>query len=164
MIKVSFDKATPADLREIERLARIIWHEYYTPIIGEKQVDYMLEKFQSAEAMREQLGEGALYYLVQADGEAAGYFCVKQDGTNLFLSKIYLLAAMRGKGIGAQTIDFIAALALGFSCTGITLTVNKKNAASIAAYKKLGFAVTGPLLSDIGGGYVMDDYAMRRPL
>ena len=48
----------------IEELAYDIWHEHYTPIIGKKQVDYMLKKFQSSKAMNEQIQNGSLYFLI----------------------------------------------------------------------------------------------------
>jgi len=39
----------------IECLAYEIWNEYFTPIIGKAQVDYMLEKFQSKKVITEQI-------------------------------------------------------------------------------------------------------------
>jgi diamine N-acetyltransferase len=55
------------DVKEIEKvasLAREIWTEHYTPIIGQEQVEYMLENFQSAGAIKEQIQTGVLYYLL----------------------------------------------------------------------------------------------------
>ena len=42
---------SPAQIEQCALLAEAIWREYYTPIIGEAQVAYMLEHFQSAEAI-----------------------------------------------------------------------------------------------------------------
>lgn len=42
----------------------------------------------------------------------------------------------------------------------ITLTVNKNNLNSISIYKRMGFEIEGELITDIGGGFVMDDYLM----
>ena len=46
------------DFSQIETLAREIWEEHYTPIIGAEQVAYMLDKFQSVAAMQKQIKEG----------------------------------------------------------------------------------------------------------
>jgi len=46
----------------------------------------------------------------------------------------------------------------------ITLTVNKHNAGSLEAYRKLGFEKIGPIVQDIGGGFVMDDYILKLTL
>lgn len=35
-----------------------IWHDHFVPIIGEAQVDYMLEKFLSPDALVEQINNG----------------------------------------------------------------------------------------------------------
>ena len=48
-------RIVPADTAEllynIEALADDIWHEYLTPVLGQPQVDYMLENFQSVDAI-----------------------------------------------------------------------------------------------------------------
>lgn len=38
--------------KQISSLAEVIWREHFTPIIGEKQVLYMLDRFQSYEAIK----------------------------------------------------------------------------------------------------------------
>ena len=40
----------------------------------------------------------------------------------------------------------------------IWLTVNKRNDDSIAIYKKFGMEIIRSEVTDIGSGYVMDDY------
>jgi hypothetical protein len=37
---------------EIENLARAIWSQHYTPIIGASQVEYMVNNFQSFDAIK----------------------------------------------------------------------------------------------------------------
>ena len=64
----------------------------------------------------------------------------------------------RGHGLGKRAIEFAAACARQTGATRIRLTVNKHNAAAIAAYQRAGFVRTRELVADIGGGYVMDDY------
>ena len=47
-MSLSFDPArTDAEVAAIAGLAREILHEYYVPLIGQAQVDYMVGKFQS---------------------------------------------------------------------------------------------------------------------
>ena len=47
---------------------------------------------------------------------------------------------------------------------GLVLNVNKHNVSAQAAYQRRGFAIRGPVVLDIGGGFVMDDFVMARPL
>ena len=72
---LQFQKVAPP--RQIETLAALaskIWHEHYTPLLGAAQVDYMVEKFQSAPALAHQMEhEGYTYYLLLLDGVPALY-------------------------------------------------------------------------------------------
>ena len=145
-------------------LAREIWNEYFTAIIGKAQVDYMLDKFQSKKAITEQLENGFLYFLIKDNNEAIGYIGVLPKEKKLFLSKLYVRSAERGKGYGREAIRFLEELAIKKGVNRISLTVNKNNSATIEAYKKLGFEVRGHVIQDIGNGFVMDDYEMQKHL
>jgi len=150
------------DIKIIASLANSIWNEHYKPIIGLEQVTYMVEKFQSVEAISSQIKEdGFEYYRIDHAFEPSGYIGIKRAGDELFLSKFYILKSRRGKGLGKRGKDFIIerAKAVGAKC--ISLTVNKGNINSIKAYEKMGFKNLGPVVADIGNGYIMDDYMMK---
>ncbi len=156
---------TDAEIRVTARLAMEIWTEHYTAIIGADQVDYMLDKFQSENAITKQIQNmGYIYYLIKTNKNAIGYFAIIQENEELFLSKLYIQKTMRGKGLARKTIDFIKTIALESNLGKITLTVNKNNIGPIAAYQKLGFVNTGPVIQDIGGGFIMDDYKLELKL
>jgi GNAT superfamily N-acetyltransferase len=146
-------------------LAHEIWYEYYVPLIGRAQVDYMVSKFQSSGAMAGQMREGYEYYLAQRDGRPIGYCAVQpQPAENsLFLSKLYLLRDARGAGTGRVCMEFIEQLARRRGLTLLWLTVNKGNPA-VKAYERLGFRIAADLVMDIGGGFFMDDYRMEKSL
>ena len=148
------------EFETIEKLADTIWREHYIPIVGKPQIDYMLEKFQSVRAMNEQVANGYAYYTVSYEELAVGYLSIKTEIEYLFLSKIYVLKAYRGKGIGKIMIDFIEDKAETYNLNKIRLTVNKYNTNSIKAYEKMGFKNVGELVQDIGHGFVMDDFEM----
>ena len=152
------------DYELIARLADTIWREHYTPIIGEGQVSYMLERFQSAGAVREQVASGMRYYVLWHQGQPAGYCAYEKRGEALFLSKIYVLKSLRGHGLGKAAMAFVAEQARQEKCRQISLTVNRHNAESIAAYLRMGFLQGPPVQQDIGGGYIMDDYVMTLDL
>ena len=104
---------------------------------------------------------GMQYFLLQYESRPAGYFAFEMQDDALFLSKIYVLSPLRGKGLGRSAMSYIADHAKQSGCRSVTLTVNKHNAASIAAYERMGFRKEEPVVKDIGGGFVMDDYRMR---
>jgi len=146
----------------VESLAREIWTEHYISIIGIEQVDYMLNRFQSRQAIREQIRGGALYFLMKEDNEFIGYIAVQPKGADLFLSKIYVRSSRRNKGQGKKAVCFAEKLAQEKGLRKIVLTVNKNNVNAIKAYEKMGFRNIGPLVQDIGNDFVMDDYIMEK--
>jgi ribosomal protein S18 acetylase RimI-like enzyme len=154
--------STENQIEIVESLAREIWTEHYVPIIGREQVDYMLDRFQSGKAISEQIRAGSLYFLIEEDSEFIGYIAVEPKGDELFLSKIYVKSSRRGKGYGKKAIQFVERLAKEKGSRKIVLTVNKNNIIAIRAYEKIGFKNLGPVLQEIGNGFVMDDYKMEK--
>jgi RimJ/RimL family protein N-acetyltransferase len=152
------------DIKIIETLADIIWNEYFTPIIGKAQVDYMLDKFQSEESITEQIKQGFLYFLIQSDNKFIGYLGVLPKGDELLLSKLYILSSGRQKGYGKEALNFIKHLALQKKLNKITLTVNKYNTDTIRIYEKSGFKTINSIVKNIGNGFVMDDYIMEKKI
>ena len=154
-----------SDFKLISQLAKAIWTEHYTPIIGVNQVNYMLKKFQSENAVRNQvLNDEFKYFIISNMSLPIGYLSIKKEDSSLFLSKIYIAKTSRGQGIGKTSMNFIEEQAILFNCEKIYLTVNKYNTNSIKAYQKIGFEKIAELVMDIGNGYVMDDYKMQKLL
>lgn len=160
-------KVTDADdIVAVAQLAHEIWNEYYVPLIGQAQVDYMLAHFQSAKIIREQIASGYDYYLVKYDGQNAGYFALidKPAESSAMLSKIYVKAALRGKGLGRTIIHFAEETCRASGLRQLWLTVNRHNVGSIAFYERVGFSKSGTMSQDIGNGFIMDDFKMTKPL
>ena len=153
---------TQMECETTAQLARQIWTQHYIPIIGEAQVEYMLDKYQSKEAIQNQIDTGSRYYLIDYDEQNAGYFSFTQHDDHLFLSKLYVLDSFRGIGLGKKSMAFIENEAHKSSCGKIRLTVNKHNHNSIKAYEKLGFKKIDSVVQDIGNGFVMDDYVLEK--
>ena len=152
-----------AQIEAVAELAREIWNDHFVPIIGQAQVDYMLDRFQSAPAIRRQIfSEGYEYYLVSDRARRIGYFALvpHRKGTGAQLSKIYLRRSERGRGAGRAIIEFAEAWCIKRGFRKLWLTVNRHNAGPIAFYERMGFVRAGNLVQDIGSGFVMDDYKM----
>lgn len=155
---------TDDEIKRLEVLAREIWTEHYIPIIGEKQVSYMLEKFQSKKAIAEQLKNNYYYYFIEENNKTVGYIGVQIRKAELFLSKIYVRLSERGNGYAKNAINFIEKFAKDNNLDRIKLTVNKRNLTTIKIYEKTGFRITESIVQDIGEGFVMDDYVMEKIL
>jgi GNAT superfamily N-acetyltransferase len=160
---------TPEQLAIVAVLAHEIWYEFYVPLIGRAQVDYMVGKFQNTAAMQAQIDQGYEYFVVKQEDTVGlvrdvGYCAVQEQADKaLFLSKFYLHKSARGSGTGRKCMEFIEGLARRRGLSLLWLTVNKGNP-SVQAYQRLGFRIAADLVMDIGGGFVMDDYRMEKPL
>ncbi len=149
------------EIQCIEALAKEIWNQHFVPIIGQAQVDYMLEKFQSYEPIKKQISEGMHYFMVFSGSEKAGYCGYKIDGNRVFLSKLYVKLEYRGNGLSKLMLENIRQFASENNLKAVYLTVNKHNDDTISIYRHLGFEVIDSVVSDIGSGFVMDDYIMQ---
>lgn len=163
MSRILFTEAkTPSQIARTAAMADEIWHEWFPRILSADQINYMVEKFQSEAAMTRQMNEeGYRYFIIRKGETPLGYTAVKPDGDSLFLSKLYLKKEHRGNGYSREVMDFLRELCGEYGFSSIWLTVNKYNESSIAVYKKLGFELFGDGVTDIGSGYVMDDYYFR---
>lgn len=155
-------KVENSDIPKLAQLANEIWNQHFPPIIGQEQVDYMVDNFQSEKAMTKQISQGYEYYFMCVDGQNQGYFGIQpQDDGTLFLSKLYLRQSQRGNGYATKCFEFMKKLCKERGYTSIWLTVNKHNDNTIAIYKKFGMQIIRSQVSDIGNGFVMDDYVFE---
>ncbi len=148
-----------ADFDKLENMCKELWHETYDGILGAAQVDYMLEKFQSKSAFYRQMRyENYRYFFIDGDSSCAGYAAIAPEKKRLFLSKLYLKKSFRGTGLVKSALEEIFAAARLMGYGEVYLTVNKNNARAVAAYEKYGFKREKSVATDIGNGFVMDDY------
>jgi len=157
---------TQEQISNVVRLAREIWTDHYTAIIGREQVDYMLDKFQSERGIAAQLADGYEYYTVLHEGENVGYIAIVPDDNarTIMISKIYVRRSRRGHGFGRAMLEFAEDLCRKRHMTSLCLTVNKNNTQAIAWYMRMGFKNVGSVVQDIGTGFVMDDYRMEKSM
>ncbi len=153
-----------AAIGQLSALATGIVKEHFDPIIGPAQNDYMIEKFQSVPALREQLAQGYQYYFVEGDGgERLGFLAFYPRGNELYLSKFYLKKEQRGRGYAREMLAFVVDKAREGGLSAVTLNVNRHNNA-IYVYEIMGFVKTGEVKNDIGGGFYMDDFVYTLPV
>lgn len=160
-IKINND----SDIQKLAVLADKIWHEAFSGILTVEQINYMLEKFQSFEALKNVIEKKGYEYFFICDGdEIVGYTGLQETGGKLFLSKLYISKQSRGKKIASRTFDFIEEFAEKRNLKSIWLTVNRNNTHAIEVYKAEGFEVVREQKTDIGNGFVMDDFVFDKNL
>jgi GNAT superfamily N-acetyltransferase len=160
-------RAAEADLPVIADLAGVIWRACYPGIITHAQIDYMLARMYALEVMRDEIRtQGIRYDLLFADGKPAGfasYGPASEPGV-IKLHKLYLLPELHGRGLGSRLLQYVEREVRQHGARRLVLSVNKRNAKAIASYQRNGFVVAETVVTDIGGGFVMDDYVMAKDL
>ena len=148
-------------IKTLSNLACEIWNQHFVPIIGKAQVDYMLNKFLSPEALKKQLADGYEYYLISCDDSFVGFTGIHDENGSLFLSKLYVHVNSRGKGIASWVFQKLVEICNTRNLDKIWLTCNRHNSNTLAIYDHLGFEIVRKEAADIGNGFVMDDYILE---
>jgi GNAT superfamily N-acetyltransferase len=148
-------------------LAGVIWRQHYPGIISHAQIDYMLGKMYSLATLRDEMrSHGIHFYRLLADGRFVGFASLgPTDKPGVVkLHKCYLLPALHGRGLGSAFLEHCEAEARRLGARRLILAVNKRNTKAIAAYQRNGFTVAESVVTDFGGGFVMDDFIMAKEL
>jgi ribosomal protein S18 acetylase RimI-like enzyme len=163
--------AHPAEYPTIELIAHATWPSAYGDILTPEQISYMLDLMYSPAAIIEQVASGQEFYVLETidmrlhEKQLVGYVSHQFDylpGTTK-IHKLYALPAVQGKGYGRLMIDHVAAQARAAGQQKLRLDVNYKNRA-LGFYEKLGFQKTERCNTDIGNGYLMEDWVMEMEL
>ena len=159
--------ATEADLPVISELAGVIWRACYPGIISNAQIDYMLTRMYALDVLRDEIhSQGIHYNCLLTDAKLVGfasYGPTSEPGV-MKLHKLYLLPELHGRGLGSHVLHHVEREVRAEGRRRLILSVNKRNAKAIAAYQRNGFVIADFVVTDIGDGFVMDDYIMAKDL
>lgn len=164
-----FQPAGPADAVAIRQMAEEIWYLCYPGIITQQQIDFMLDWMYAPEKLSEEIANPEIEFgfLVQND-EAIGYasYGPETPGNRhaALLHKFYLHPRKHGQGLGSAALREVIHLAKNHGYQTLSLRVNRANQAAVRCYEHGGFTVERELYSEIGNGFVMDDFWMSREI
>ena len=151
-------------LSEIQKLAYAIWREHYPGIISSEQIEYMLREGYSLETLQREFRQGEIRFdRALVEGALAGFSAHQphSDPEALTLDKLYVDAGFRGRGCARKLVEAASERARASSRSNLILRVNRRNRVAIEAYVRIGFVIQEPIVSDIGSGFIMDDYLMK---
>jgi GNAT superfamily N-acetyltransferase len=159
--------AEPRHADTIKSIAEATWWNTYVPIVGREQVRYMLDMFYNSSTLRQQIASVEQYYLLLKENNAvvafAAFSPIVEDKSIFKLHKLYCLEETRGKGYGKMLVKTVEDSVVASGSLLLELNVNRHNPA-LNFYKKLGFVIDRIEDIDIGHGYWMNDYVMKKHL
>ena len=164
---VALRHAGLADLASVAALADVVWRQHYPGILSDAQIDYMLARGYSRDALAAFVIEPRRgIALAERGGALIGFaaWLPAEAPDALKLDKLYALPRHHGEGVGIALLALVADVARAAGRARLVLNVNRGNDASIRWYERRGFRVSGRGDFPIGSGFVMEDYIMELPL
>jgi ribosomal protein S18 acetylase RimI-like enzyme len=163
-MEIKLLKATENELLKIAEFAEVIWKQYYTEIITLSQIEYMLKKFYSKEALEEQIKLGQEFYFIRNQSETLGFISYSlQTDSVYFIHKFYILPNQHRQNLGSIAMQEIEKEIIDSKKNKnykLKLTVNRKNFKAINFYFKNGYIIESVEDFDIGESYLMNDFVM----
>jgi len=165
-MRLAFEPASAADIMLIRNLAEQIWHGSYMEMLSTSQIRYMLDWMYAPQKLEAEIERGVNYFIVREERQAVGYLAWEliDAGFTAYLNKLYLLPEHQGRGMGQAMLNRFFEEALQARATQAELRVNRANARALKAYDRSGFQIVETRVTEIGAGYVMDDFILRRAL
>ena len=161
MNSIHFKTCTQSDLPIIQQLAEKIWRIHYASIITTEQIDYMLSKMYSIESLQHQMKEGCHFILELMNEKPVGFTSISEKNKgDFFIHKLYVDTTQHRIGLGKALLD--EALSRYEKWKTIRLTVNRQNYKAINFYFKNGFTIEEVADFEIGNGFVMNDFVMKK--
>lgn len=154
-------------LPALAKLAGVIWRACYPEVISREQIEYMLARMYALDTLRDELRFHSIrFYRLIVAGEFSGFASMGPDDVPrvMKLHKLYLLPAWHDHGLGSRLLEHCQTEARRLGARRLILAVNKRNRRAISAYRRNGFAIVEAVVTDIGGGFVMDDFIMAKAL
>jgi len=161
---VNLRAAVETDIPLLRDLAERTWRSSYADILTTEQMDYMLGWMYAPEQISRELRDGVVWEIAESEGAPMAFLSVTLEGDEAKLNKLYVLPEHQGRGIGSVLLRHIESLVASRGAWSIWLQVNKQNERARRAYEHAGYRVERAAVFDIGGGFVMDDFILRREL
>ena len=172
--------AATGDFAAIERIARLTWPDTFHDILSTQQIEYMLDRMYRPEALAQQVAEGHVFHLLLDADRAIATDYSRQSGTRYrpvgYVShqldylpgttkvhKLYVLPGAHGRGFGRALLKKVEIIARRAGQSALRLDVNYQNRA-VDFYERVGFRKIDRFDTEIGNGFLMEDWRMEKQL
>lgn len=160
------EKLKNTELVRVQEIAKLTWPDTFKEILSPDQIEYMLNWMYNVDTLRKQEEQGHVFCILTNEGIDLGFIGVQNDYPLIGetkLHKIYVLPSAQGLGAGKLLMEKAEELARNNQSELLVLNVNRFNKAS-DFYIKLGFEISYEEDIDIGNGFLMEDFVMKKRL
>lgn len=146
----TIERATVEDVGTIKQVLSETWVATYAGHLSRSTIEQVTTRWHDPELLRSQIGKPGDYFAVaKKDGTIVGLITlVALNRDELFLSRLYVLPAYQGKGVGSRLLD--SAIASYPDATVIRLEVEQHNAQGHAYWLGRKFVDVGTKIEQVG--------------
>lgn len=164
--KIQFRKANVDDFETIRSIAKVTWPITFGEILSPEQISYMMKMMYGMDSLIDQTeNKGHVFILVLLNRSYVGYVSYQLNylEDTCKIHKLYFLPKAQGKGIGRSTVRYVEQIARSTNQKVLRLDVNYKNSA-VDFYKAIGMKKVDEVTTEIGQGFLMEDYIFEKQL
>lgn len=164
-------------MRQMGGMAALTIHDYRDDLahhFRDINAEWIEDMYRMEDTDREVLNDprgriidagGAILFVEVAGQGIVGACALQRTGPGRFeLAKMGVRAAARGSGAGAALLAAMIERAKAMGAERLYLLTNRKSAAAIHLYEKIGFVHDAGTMADHGARYDRCNVAMRYPL
>lgn len=155
--------ANAEDAEQLAAMSLDIWQRHYFPsMLSQAEIEYLWQRSYRPDALREQMRSGSIFRWITFGDDKVGFLAYRPEPEfeRVWLSKLYVLPELHGRGIGAYALAEIRRTVATLGAREIRLYVFKKNEKAIRAYRRAGYEIDCEDYSDAGNGFFYDDFVM----
>jgi ribosomal protein S18 acetylase RimI-like enzyme len=127
------------------------YHTFREYCTGDVMEAYLTEAFSKRKILSELNNPNSTFYFCLSETQRIGYIKINRgdaqtdlhEEEGLEIERIYVIEALKGRGIGSQLIEFCVEKAISLHKAYLWLGVWEKNRDAIAFYEKKGFQKVG---------------------
>ena len=163
---MEIEQVSKKELIRVQQIAHLTWPDTFKEILSSEQLQYMLNWMYNLEMLSKQLDEGHQFFILKKEGLDLGFIGIQPNYPSEVeskLHKIYILPSAQGMGAGKMLMLKAEEVAKNNNSEFLVLNVNRFNKAT-DFYTKIGFEIAYEEDIDIGNGYLMEDFVMKKKL
>jgi ribosomal protein S18 acetylase RimI-like enzyme len=148
METLTIKRITKEDLAKLQQISIQTFHESFSALNSEEDMnDYLTTSFSSEKLSSELGNQSSQFYFAVVDAEVVGYLKLNlgqaqteiKDNHALEIERIYVLQAFHGKKVGQLLYDKAIQIAEQINASYVWLGVWENNHRALSFYKKNGF-------------------------